>query len=82
VQLTEVAPGQKVTICRVSDADPALLRYFSGLGLTLDTELTVRDRRPFSAGTTVRVTGHDEDIDLGVPASEAVWVVPGRTALT
>ena len=76
MQLTAVVPGQRVTISRVSDADPALLRYFSGLGLTPDTELTVMERRPFSAATTVRVSGQGEDIGLGLPASDAIWAVP------
>lgn len=78
VQLTAETVGRHVTICRVSDSDPALLRYFAGLGLTPDTELTVRNRPPFAAGTTVRVAGQNEDISLGVQASNALWVVPGK----
>lgn len=81
-QLSAAVAGQKVTICRVSDADPALLRYFSGLGLTPDAELTVKDRRPHSAGLTVRVAGWEEDVDLGVPALDAVWVTPVQTDQT
>ncbi len=77
MQLTAAGSGQEITICRVSDADPALLRYFAGLGLTPDAELTVREREPFSAGTTVRVAGRDADTALGLHASNAVWVVPG-----
>lgn len=77
-QLSATVPGQTVTICRVSDADPSLLRYFSGLGLVPDTDLTVRERRPFSAATTIRVSGRNADIDLSRPASYAIWVVPCR----
>lgn len=65
-------------ISRVSDADPALLRYFASLALTPNVELTVRDRPPFAAGTTVRVAGQDLDISLGVQASDALWVVPRK----
>lgn len=76
-QLTAVEPGHTVTISRVSDEDPARLRHFSDLGLTLDTELTVVERRPFSAATIARVHGQGENIDLGLSDSNAIWVVPG-----
>ncbi|MET1085818.1 MAG: metal-dependent transcriptional regulator [Arthrobacter sp.] len=79
-QLTTVSTDQTVTIFRVSDADGALLRYFSRLGLTPDTELIVRARRPLSSATTIRVKGRDEDIDLSLLASNAIWVLPGRPA--
>ncbi|PVZ60911.1 metal-dependent transcriptional regulator [Arthrobacter sp. H-02-3] len=77
IQLTAVEPGRTIRICRVSDADPARLRHFSRLGLTLDTEFTVVERRSFSAAMTVRVHGQGENIELGLPDSDAIWVVPG-----
>lgn len=77
VQLTAVEPGQTVTISRVSDADATRLRHFSALGLTLDTELTVVERRSFPAATIARVHGQGENIDLGLPDSDAIWVVTG-----
>lgn len=74
VQLAAAAPGRQATIIRISDADPDLLRYFSRLGLRPDTQLTVRERRPFAAGTTVRISGQDSDIELGSSAADAIWV--------
>ncbi|MEW1983876.1 MULTISPECIES: metal-dependent transcriptional regulator [Pseudarthrobacter] len=75
-QLTAAQPGQNVVICRVSDADPKLLRYFSGLGLSPGTELTIRERKPFTTGTTFHVTRSGQAIMLGTEATEAVWVSP------
>ncbi|WP_196884793.1 FeoA family protein, partial [Arthrobacter sp. CAN_A214] len=34
-------PQDEVTVVRISDADPAMLRYFSDIGLTPDTQLTI-----------------------------------------
>ncbi|TNB75710.1 metal-dependent transcriptional regulator [Arthrobacter sp. BB-1] len=78
-QLTAAQPGQDVVICRVSDTDPKLLRYFSRLGLTPGSKLTIGQRKPFTAGTTVRMTGSGQDITLGTEAADAVWVVPASS---
>lgn len=75
LQITLAPSGQRTVIRRVSDADPALLRYLSGLGLVPGTEVTVQEPKPFSAGITVRVaTGPGEDITLGAEAADALWV--------
>lgn len=74
-RLTAAQQGQSVVICRVSDTDPKLLRHFSGLGLTPGTQLAIGQRKPFTAGTTFRVTGSGQEITLGTEASDAVWVV-------
>lgn len=75
-QLTAAPPGHQVVICRVSDADPELLRYFSGLGLTPGAALTVGEPKPFTAGTTFRISGSGQDITLAAQATDALWVVP------
>ena len=43
VSLAEVQAGHTVTIVRILDARPDLLRYLSGLGLHIGTELAVQD---------------------------------------
>jgi DtxR family transcriptional regulator, Mn-dependent transcriptional regulator len=73
-QLSAAATGGTVAITRISDADPQMLRYFTGLGLASDTRLTVRERRPYADVTTIRLHGRDRDIDLGTSASDAIWV--------
>ncbi|MCQ6269389.1 metal-dependent transcriptional regulator [Pseudarthrobacter sp. R1] len=77
-RLTAAQPGQNMVIYRVSDTDPKLLRNFSGLGLTPGTKLTIRERKPFTAGTTFHVTRSGQDITLGTEAADAVCVVPGQ----
>lgn len=71
--LTSVEPERTVTITRISDADPDMLRYFAQLGLGPDTRLQVLAHRPYADVTTIRVG--DRDVDLGPSAAEAIWVV-------
>ncbi|WP_455836942.1 metal-dependent transcriptional regulator [Pseudarthrobacter siccitolerans] len=79
LQLTQALPGRKAVIRRVADADPALLRYLSGLGLVPGTEVMVLEPKPFAAGTTVHTTtGPGQDITLGIKASDALWVEPAE----
>lgn len=72
--LSAAAAGSTVAVTRISDADPGMLRYFAQLGITPDTELSVRERRPFADLTTIQLRGHEQSIDLGTSAANAVWV--------
>ena len=74
-QLSAADTGQDMAITRISDADPQMLRYFTELGLAPDTQLSVREHRPYADVTTIRLQGRDRDIDLGASASQAIWVV-------
>ena len=75
VRLAAADPDRPVTITRISDADPDMLRYFAELGLAPDTQLTVRAHRPYADITTIHLVGREVDIDLGSSAAEAIWVV-------
>ncbi len=63
-------------MARISDSDPAMLRYFDEVGIALDTDITVLERRDFAGTISVRL-GRTEGrtIDLGHPAAEAIWLV-------
>lgn len=82
VRLSDSAEGESVTVARVSDADPAILRYLSEIGIGLDTPITVVERRDF-AGTIVVAVGPGSvspgsvspGLTLGLPVAEAIWVV-------
>ncbi len=74
-QLDQAKPGSQVTVTRISDEDPDMLRYFTELGLAPESRLTVRERRPYADVTTVRIHGQDSDIALGTTAAAAIWVV-------
>lgn len=71
--LTRMADGSRGRIERISDADPDLLAFFAGHGITVGAVLAVHHGPPFSDALEVAVTGGDR-IPLGRGATEAVWV--------
>lgn len=76
VQLGLAPDGTRVRVVRISDTDPKLLRYFAELGIALDTELLIRDRKTFAGTLTLQVGG--AAVEVGMPAAEAVWVTPAQ----
>ena len=52
--LLELEPGARVSIARVPDDDPALLRYLGTLGLVPGSRLELVARAPFDGPVTVR----------------------------
>jgi DtxR family transcriptional regulator, Mn-dependent transcriptional regulator len=52
--LADLEPGHRGRFVRVSDADPAMLRYLSERGVALGDRLEVLDRQPFGGPLTVR----------------------------
>jgi DtxR family Mn-dependent transcriptional regulator len=53
-RLADLAPGDRGRFVRVSDSDPAMLRYLDERGVTLGDELEVLERQPFDGPLTVR----------------------------
>ncbi|WP_443208705.1 metal-dependent transcriptional regulator [Rhodococcus rhodochrous] len=74
--LSEFNDGDHGRVARISDSDPAMLRYFDEVGIALDTDITVLERRDFAGTISVRL-GRTEGrtLDLGHPAAEAIWLV-------
>jgi DtxR family transcriptional regulator, Mn-dependent transcriptional regulator len=64
-------------VARISDADPDLLRWLEGVGLVLDADVEVVERRPAVGTLVVRLGARPggELIDLGEPAARAIWLV-------
>jgi DtxR family transcriptional regulator, Mn-dependent transcriptional regulator len=52
--LSDLSPGDRGVFVRVSDADPAMLRYLTERGVRLGDALEVLDRQPFGGPLTVR----------------------------
>jgi DtxR family Mn-dependent transcriptional regulator len=55
-----------------------MLRYFSSVGISLDSRLRVLTRREFAGMISVAIEsadGAEITVDLGSPAARAVWVV-------
>jgi DtxR family Mn-dependent transcriptional regulator len=65
-------PGERATFVRVSDADPAMLRFLGERGITPGAELEVTDRQPFDGPLYVRVAG--EEHVLGAVLARAMRV--------
>ena len=73
--LTDVAAGETTRVARVSDDDPALLRYLGELGMVPGATVTVTSRAPFSGPMHVRVGGEDEASHaLGREVTDQVFV--------
>ncbi|HET6548478.1 MAG TPA: metal-dependent transcriptional regulator [Solirubrobacter sp.] len=52
--LSDLAPGDRGRFVRVSDSDPAMLRYLDERGVKLGDALEVLERQPFDGPLTVR----------------------------
>jgi len=72
VPLVTADTGLPLTVVRISDADPAVLRYLADRGIGLDTPLSVDEHRAFAGDITVQVDGAPVVIDA--TAASAVWV--------
>ena len=53
--LDDLAVGTAARVARMSDRDPALLRYLAGLGIRPGVSLRLVDRAPFDGPMTVAV---------------------------
>ncbi|CDZ88729.1 DtxR family Mn-dependent transcriptional regulator [Rhodococcus ruber] len=75
-QLSAFVDGEHGRVARISDADPAMLRYFDDVGIALDTDIRVVERRDFAGTVAVRIGGDaGSTVDLGHPAADAIWLV-------
>ncbi len=59
VALDQVEIGEEVAFTRVSDRDPAMLRYLADRGILPGVELTVTGRQPFGGPLLVDVDGRE-----------------------
>jgi DtxR family Mn-dependent transcriptional regulator len=70
--LTSLEPGESAVIRRVTDGDPAMLRYLGNLGLYPDTAVEMVAREPFGGPLRVRVSG--EERQVGKELADNVFV--------
>jgi len=64
--LAESQPGERVTLARVSDSDPEMLRYLGERGIEPGTQLEVVGREPFGGPVSVRVGKRELPLGLGL----------------
>jgi len=70
--LEELAPGDRGRLVRVSDANPAMLRYLAELGIAPGDEFEVVARQPFGGPLTLRFADRTEAI--GGELAKAMFV--------
>ncbi|MBA3421865.1 MAG: metal-dependent transcriptional regulator [Thermoleophilaceae bacterium] len=70
--LAELEPGERATVARVSDSDPAMLRYLAERDLCPGVEIWVDEKQPFGGPLFVRVG--DRQHVLGSTLAQAVRV--------
>lgn len=72
--LSELEPGERGVFARVSDSNPAMLRYLSERGIDRGAELQLLGREPFGGPLTVRAG--DREHALGDQLAQAMRVEP------
>lgn len=60
--LAAMPPGKTVTVRRVSDSSPEILRYMSKLGITLNKKIKVKEKIEFDGSLRVHVGGKEQFI--------------------
>ncbi len=60
--LADLAPGERGTFARVSDAKPEMLRYLAERGIAPGMELEVTAREPFGGPLVVRFAGREHSL--------------------
>lgn len=78
--LADLPTGTRARIRRVSDRDPAKLRYLAELGLTPGATLTVLARGPFREPLQLRVGEAERSISQDLAQELTVDPLPGETA--
>lgn len=72
IVLPDIAPGSRVTVGQVSDADSEVLRLLDSLGIGLDAELQVLS----GDAHAVRVAFSGATVELPTAAASAIRVLP------
>ena len=71
--LRDAPAGARVTVVRISDRDPMLLRHLDAEGIAVDSRLGVTGRAPFG-GSFLVLAADGTEHDLGDQAIESIWV--------
>ncbi|MFF5792244.1 metal-dependent transcriptional regulator [Paeniglutamicibacter sp. NPDC012692] len=74
VLLSEVEPGQRVVVERISDDDPVLLKFLHAQGVVPGVALTIVGATPFSDAMSLNVGDGSTPVSLGRQATDALYV--------
>lgn len=80
-RLTEIRPGDEGRVLRISDHEPAILRYLDARRITIGTPIRLDSTDP-EAGSVSVTRGEPEGepsstIEIAAGAAEAIWVTAG-----
>jgi len=71
--LSSLRPGAQAIVLRVTDEDPAFLRYLDELGLVPGAQITVSEFSPFDNNLTITVQGGVSPV-LGLAITSKIYV--------
>ena len=80
VALAELELGEAATFSRVSDSDPAMLRYLDERGIRPGARIELRSREPFEGPLTVLCAGAEHVLGGELPRRMRVTRAPARAA--
>ena len=72
-RLSDIDRGQRAVVKRVSDRDPAMLRYMDDMGLQLNTVVEVCEKAPFKGPLTLLIET-DQPQTLGLEVARHIFV--------
>jgi DtxR family Mn-dependent transcriptional regulator len=78
--LDSLAAGEQGVFVRVSDSDPAMLRYLSEHGILPGDRVRVTERQPFGGPLTLSLAGGAREQAIGGQLARAMRVAPDQTA--
>lgn len=70
--IADLTEGERATVVRMSDRDPAFLRYLDGLGIRPGAVVRVVDKAPFGGPLTIAVGGAQHAV--GTAAAAQVFI--------
>jgi DtxR family Mn-dependent transcriptional regulator len=82
LSLAECSVGTTVTVSRVNDQDPAILRYLSRLGIEIGRRITVREQFAFDGSLVVKIDGKERVLTPLLARSVFVRGKTGRKGKT
>jgi DtxR family Mn-dependent transcriptional regulator len=78
VSLADLEPGEGGEFVRISDSDPAMLRYLSERGIRPGQKLAVTDKQPFGGPVFVRIGAKEHPLGGSLAQAMRVRVRPRR----
>ena len=70
--IADLRPGERARIVRVSDSEPAMLRYLTEQRIGIGAELELIERQPFDGPCLIRLGG--ETRSLGIRLAQAIHI--------